>query len=665
MVQPTRPMILPRLDRYPQRVEPQLSPFDAGVLSVFSYLRPLRGHKKAWGSGASIVRHVRVAQDTLPASLSACLEQIPSLKRQLKMQGDRLPLLQGALLLALLQRVAEEVLEQRPYDVQLAATWSLMRGEIAEMGTGEGKSLTAVIAAAALAFCGRQVHVLTVNDYLASRDAERFSSFFSTLGLSSGCINEGMPASDRGAVYQSNIVFSAAKNVVFDYLRDQTGPSADALSGLPAKLSQLLPMGIAAPPILQGLDAVIVDEADSVLIDQAATPFILSGGEAALGGLDESVLVHALQLADRLDEGRHFKNFPALRRVTLTDDGKDWLSSWVEGDRGLLAVAPIREHIVSQALVARHLLLRDRDYLVKDDKIQIIDESTGRIMPDRQWSEGLHQLVEIKEVLPPSEIRTTLGRITYQRFFPRYRHVCGMSGTARPAARELWESYGLTVRRILPRKPDRRRWAPIKIFRTASSKWQAIASYVSDLHAQDIPVLIGTRTLDGSRQCSASLTAHGIQHHVLNAEEIEKEAMIVALAGEPGQVTVATNMAGRGTDIILSERARSVGGLRVILTELHENRRIDLQLAGRCGRQGDPGQVDCFLSLEDTLFSGEGNIFKKFASGLLQIGQTKATYALMRLLQAKQTRRAEASRRRLQKYERQRERTLALTGALE
>ena len=177
-MQPTRPMILPRLDRYPQRVEPQLSPFDAGVLSFFSYLRPLRGHKKAWGSGASIVRHVRVAQDTLPASLSACLEQIPSLKRQLKMQGDRLPLLQGALLLALLQRVAEEVLEQRPYDVQLAATWSLMRGEIAEMGTGEGKSLTAVIAAAALAFCGRQVHVLTVNDYLASRDAELFSSFF-------------------------------------------------------------------------------------------------------------------------------------------------------------------------------------------------------------------------------------------------------------------------------------------------------------------------------------------------------------------------------------------------------------------------------------------------------------------------------------------------------
>lgn len=665
MVQPTRPMILPRLDRYPQRIEPQLSPFDAGVLSFFSYLQPLRGRKAAWGSDARIVHHVRVAQDRLPASLGACLDLIPTLRRQLKMQGERLPIVEGAHLLALLQRVAEEVLEQRPYDVQLAATWSLMCGEIAEMGTGEGKSLTAAIAAAALAFRGRQVHILTVNDYLASRDAERFSDFFSTLGLSSGCIEEGLSAEDRGMLYQSNIIFSAAKNVVFDYLRDQTGPSSHVLSGLPAKLSQLIPQDSVAAPILQGLDAVIVDEADSVLIDQAATPFILSGGDAALGGLDELVLMNALQLADKLVEGRHFKNHPALRRVTLTEDGKDWLSSWVDGDQGLLSVTPIREHIVSQALIARHLLLRDRDYLIKEDKIQIIDESTGRIMPDRQWSEGLHQLVEIKEALPPSEIRTTLGRITYQRFFPRYRHLCGMSGTARPAARELWETYGLTVRRILPRRPDRRHWTPIKIFPTATSKWQAIASYVSRLHSQDIPVLIGTRTLDGSRQCSAALVSHGIPHHVLNAEEIEKEATIVSLAGEPGQVTVATNMAGRGTDIILSDRARSVGGLHVILTELHENRRIDLQLAGRCGRQGDLGQVDCLLSLEDTIFSGEAKIFKTLASGLLHIGQIKAAYALMRLLQAKQTRRAEASRRRLQKYERQRERTLALTGALE
>lgn len=659
-------LILPKLERYPQRIEPQLTPFDAGVLSFFSYFRPLRGHKKAWGSNATIVRHVHAAHRRLPVCSGACLEQLISLKRHLKLSGERPSISDGALLLALLQRFSEETLAQRPYDVQLAAAWSLMRGEIAEMGTGEGKSLTAAVAAAALAFCGRQVHVLTVNDYLASRDADRFLSFFDKLGLSSGCIDEGLSPEERSLIYQSNIVFSAAKNIVFDYLRDQTGPSSDALSGLPAKLSQLMPPEAAQlSPILQGLDAVIVDEADSVLIDQAATPFILSGGEAALGGLDQSVLEQALRLADRLDEGRHFKSFPALRRVNLTDDGKDCLSSWIKDDAGLLAVAPIREHIVSQALVARHLLLRDRDYLIKDDKIQIIDESTGRVMPDRQWSEGLHQLVELKEALEPSEIRTTLGRITYQRFFPRYRHVCGMSGTARPAARELWESYGLTVRRILPRKPDRKHWAPVKIFHSSSLKWQAVGQHVSDLHAQGIPVLIGTRTLDGSRQCSSVLASLSVHHHVLNAEEIEKEAMIVAAAGEAGQVTVATNMAGRGTDIILSKRARGVGGLRVILTELHENRRIDLQLAGRCGRQGDPGQVDYFLSLEDALFTGEGRMIGLLATLLHRTGQTRAAYALMRFLQGKQTRRAEASRRRLQKYERQRERTLALTGALE
>lgn len=657
---------LPKLERYPQRIEPHLSQFDAGFLSFLSYLRPLRGTRRAWGEKTWFVKLVNSREELLPDALESIVNLLPELRRKLRSNSDNLTASDTSLLLAVLKQVSKYVLGQTPYDVQIAAVWSLMRGEVAEMGTGEGKSLTAAITAAALALCGRQVHVLTVNDYLAARDAQRFEPLFAHLGLSSGWIDETSSADDRRIVYQRDVVFSAAKNIVFDYLRDQTGPASSILTGLPSKLSTLVSSDESqAGPILQGLDAVIVDEADSVLVDQAATPFILSGGEATLGGLDEKTLERALKFAQQLEELRHFRLFPALRRVTINDTGKMWLASWINDQDGLLAVAPIREHITSQALVALHLLIYNRDYLIEDEKIQIIDESTGRVMPDRQWSEGLHQLVELKEGLKPSEIRTTIGRITFQRFFPRYRHVCGMSGTARPAARELWESYSLTVRLINPRKPNQKSWSKVKIFPTQETKWHAIGMHISQLNRAHIPVLIGTRTLEASRQCSATLRELSVNHHVLNAEEVAQEAMIVAIAGEPGQVTVATNMAGRGTDIVLSEQARKAGGLHVVLTELHENRRIDLQLAGRCGRQGDPGHIDRFLSLEDNLFEGVGPVTLKLVHLLYQFGQTQAVYAMMLLIQNRQTRRAEASRRRLQKYERQRERTLSISGALE
>lgn len=653
-------------DLYPQRLERQLSPFDAGVMSVLSYLRLPLSRKRAWGAETRIVRQVRAAEAALPADLGACLALLPDLRRRARNRQADLLMAETAPILAVLNKVARDILAQDPYDVQIAAIWSLRRGEVAEMGTGEGKSLTAALGAAALALCGRKVQVLTVNDYLAARDADRFARLFSCLGLTSGCIDEGATVDSRRDTYRRDVVFSTSKNEVFDYLRDQTGPSADRLSGLCAKLATLLPAVQGdAGPILQGLDAAIVDEADSVLIDQAATPFILSGGEAAMGGLDEAVFHRALDLALRLIEGRDFRCLPDKRRVVISDEGKQRIGEWAEPGDGLLTVAPVREHIVSQALVALHLFERNRDYLVDDGKVQIIDESTGRIMPDRQWSEGLHQLVEIKEGLPPGAIRTNLGRITFQRFFPRYRHLCGMTGTARPAARELWETYGLVVRRILPRRPDQRRWPPVTVFATAAEKWRCVGARVRDLSAQDSPVLIGTRTVSASLACSEVLGELGLDHHVLNAEEIAREAMIVALAGEPMQVTVATNMAGRGTDVVMSDRARAAGGLRVILTELHENRRIDLQLAGRCGRQGDPGGVNVMLSMEDELFSSEPACVRTVVGMLFRLLPRRTIYLAMRALQYRQTRRAEAARRRLQKYERDRERSLALSGALE
>jgi len=657
--------LLPRVETYPQRMSPQLTAFDAGFLSIISFLMPFFTVKKPWGADTPIVRLVKTAMQTLPEDISQCRALLPQIRRRLKKRAGKPSLDDIATLLALLVRFSNETLGQTPYEVQLAAVWSLMSGEIAEMGTGEGKSLTAALTAAALALRGQQVHILTVNDYLSKRDSDRFHVFFAALGISSGCIEENASIEDRRKIYRLDVVFSAAKNIVFDYLRDQTGPTLETLGGINSKVevfrSQLIQDNL---PILQGLDAVIVDEADSVLIDQAATPFILSGGEASLGGLNNDVLIESLELAKDLKADKDYKIYDSLRRAILSENGKYVLEE-KRKQQSILSVAPIREHLVCQALVALNLLKKDQDYLIADGKIQIIDESTGRVMPDRQWSDGLHQLVEIKESLEPSEMRTTLGRITFQRFFPRYRHVCGMSGTVKPASRELWESYGLAVRKILPRKKDRRHWDEVNIYASSNDKWMAVADYVFKCYHEGIPILIGTRTVTASRECSASLESMKIPHQVLNAEEVEKEASIVAKAGEPGQVTVATNMAGRGTDIELSPLAVEKGGLHVVLTELHENRRIDLQLAGRCGRQGDPGHVSRFLSLEDGLLTGLSVIQLSFLRFLHSTNLKKCVYFYYLVLQYRQTRRAESARRRLQKYERQREQSLALSGKLE
>jgi preprotein translocase subunit SecA len=370
-------------------------------------------------------------------------------------------------------------------------------------------------------------------------------------------------------------------------------------------------------------------------------------------------------MARALQEGADFRRSESLRRVTLTDTGRKHLTLLAKGTVGLAAVAPVREHLAAQALVALNMLEKNRDYVVTEKGLAIIDESTGRLMPDRQWSEGLHQFVELKEGLEPSEIRRTLGRITFQRFFPRYRHICGMTGTARAAARELDEVYGLKVRRILPRRPDIRRWPKIAILPDAKTKWAAVAKLAAGLSASGVPVLIGTRSLDASQACSAVLHESGLSHALLTAEHVAQEAEIISGAGQSGCVTVATNMAGRGSDILLSDASRQGGGLQVILTELHGNSRIDRQLCGRCGRQGDPGAVHRVLSLEDEIVTSEGPLAVGMLRFLLKIGGPRLCHAGMIVLQNRQTRRAERGRADLARQERKRERQLALSGHME
>jgi preprotein translocase subunit SecA len=353
--------------------------------------------------------------------------------------------------------------------------------------------------------------------------------------------------------------------------------------------------------VLRGLYFGIVDEADSVFIDEARTPLILS---AMSGSAEEKAQCEtALALAQRLAPGTDYTTLLADREITLTPAGKANLTQLTAASDGVWTSVRAREELVTQALSALLLYRRDQHYVVTDGKVQIVDESTGRVMPDRAWERGLHQLIEVKEGCEPTERRETLARLTYQRLFRRYIRLAGMTGTGREVAREIRAVYGLDVVRIPLHRPSRRDHRREQVHATRARKWEAVAAAVERLMHDARPVLIGTRSVRASEEISALLDARGIEHALLNAKQDKEEAAVVARAGEAGRVTVATNMAGRGTDIRLGQGVAARGGLHVILTEYHESRRIDRQFFGRCARQGDPGSCEAIVSLEDEVFT--------------------------------------------------------------
>lgn len=566
---------------------------------------------------------------------------------------------------ALIREQAARRLGQRPYDVQMLAALTILQGRIAEMATGEGKSLTATLAAGTLALAGTPVHVMTVNDYLAERDFQHFSPLFQALGLRVGVVLEGQTPDQRRAAYACDVVYGTAKEIVFDHLRDRM-TLRQRPGNLARKLDRLLAFSQAQPDpglIMRGLPAAIVDEADSVLLDQAGTPFILSGAGRMAGGLGPEVLQQAMALARALQAAVDFVPVPQLRVVELTDAGRQRLATDTADAEGPIMVPAIRAHAVTQALNALYVFERDRDYLVSEGKVQIIDETTGRVMPDRTWSDGLHQMVEIKEGVPLTGIFETTARITLQKFFQRYQRLGGMTGTARSAARELWQVYDLHVRPIPTRLPSQRRMDPFGLLPDRATKWQAVAELARDLHLNGHPVLIGTKTVAASDQVSKALG--DLPHQVLNAHVAPDEAAIIARAGTEGRVTVATNMAGRGTDILLTEATRASGGLHVILTELHDSRRIDLQLYGRSGRQGDPGRVMRFLSLEDDLLFRRGPVLRRFADAALRFNWPGLGVAVLRWCQWREDLRQAQGRTELMRREEQRDRQLAISGRSE
>jgi len=446
---------------------------------------------------------------------------------------------------------------------------------------------------------GRIVHVVTVNDYLAARDHAQLSPLYRALGLTAGLIVHGLSPAERRTAYACDIVYASNKELVFDYLRDQMcrRRTPTAVHGRLARLNGRRSDEDAL--LLRGLDFAIVDEADSVLIDEARTPLIIS--EADRGAVSENVCVEALDLVAGLTEGADYHVDRSSRRIDLTRAGRDRVESLSATLGEQWGSAVVRTELVVKALTARLLFEPDVHYLVRDGKIQIIDEYTGRIMEDRFWNDGLHQMVEAKEGCVPTGRRESVARITYQRFFTRYRHLSGMSGTLAEVTRELRSTYRVGVARIPTHNRCRRRVEPTVIVPTAAAKWRAIADSAIALSAAGRPVLVGTRSVAASEVASGLLHGQGVAHNLLNAAQDAAEAAIIARAGEAGCVTIATNMAGRGTDIRLAPGVSDRGGLAVILSERHDAARIDRQLAGRGARQGDRGSFMQVLSLEDAL----------------------------------------------------------------
>jgi len=497
---------------------------------------------------------------------------------------------------ALVSEACRRELGWQLYDSQLIAARIVLDNRLAEMATGEGKTLAIGATAAIAALSGMPVHVITANDYLVSRDADTLRPLYRRLGLSVGCVTHDLDPADRRDAYARDIAYCSAKELVFDYLRDGMRRTRGQLHW---HLEQLC--GTAGPaPLLRGLCMAIVDEADSILIDEACVPLILA--QAIGNAQEEAFLQRTLALTDRLRAGVDFIFDRATQHIHLTASGREQLERVAEAPGAAWRNRLHREETVRQALAARHLYQRDHHYLVRDDKVHIIDDTTGRTAPGRLWSRGLHQMIEIKESCPLSAPQTTAAQITYQRFFPRYLRLGGLSGTLDESRQELLAVYGLPVRRVPLRKPDQRRVLPSRLFADQQTLWQAVAHRCAELQAAGRPLLIGTESVADSDALSARLTAAGLPHVVLNARDDRQEAQIVAQAGQPARITVTTNMAGRGTDIHLEDSVVEQGGLHVINCQLNASRRIDRQLAGRCARQGDPGSVETWLSLDNALF---------------------------------------------------------------
>ena len=501
-------------------------------------------------------------------------------------------------LFAIIKKVCERELGHIPYDTQLIAARIMLDGKLAEMATGEGKTLAAGICVAAAALAGIPVHLITANDYLVTRDAQTLSPLHRALGLSVGTVLQSMEADARKQAYACDITYVTAKELVFDYLRDRT-MNGRARSNLHHRVAELA--GNTPNTLLRGLYMAIIDEADSILIDEARVPLILSQSvlQAAQVEYHGKVFALASTLILQQDFALHHRQLSA----ELTETGLQKLDAATVTLGHLSHNRMHLEETVCQALAAIYLFKRDKHYLVRDDAIHIIDEITGRISPGRVWSHGLHQLIELKEHCEPSGETVTAAQMTYQRFFPRYLRLGGMSGTLHESRAELFSLFDLKITKVPLRNPSQRLILPTRIFSDKQTLWTAVTKRVTTLNKNGHPILIGTDSVADSEVLSEHLKQAGLAHQVLNARQDQQEANIVAQAGQAKQITVSTNIAGRGTDIALGSGVAALGGIHLISCQHNPSRRIDRQLIGRCARQGKPGVAETLISLDAPLIA--------------------------------------------------------------
>jgi preprotein translocase subunit SecA len=500
---------------------------------------------------------------------------------------------------ALIREVSWRTLKMRHHPTQIRASIALLRGEVAEMATGEGKTLAATLAASTAALMGIPVHVVSVNDYLTERDAEEMRVLYEALGLRVGVIKNDMEMVERRAAYYCDITYCSNKELVFDYLKDRIARNNKLTN--PAFQCELTSAPEASDTLMQrGYHFAIIDEADSIFVDEARTPLIISG-EEKFGETEEELLRTAMIIADELVIGQHF-SINEQGGVQLTPQGEKHLSEGSTLYGGLWCSREYRESLVNQALTAYHKYHLNKHYIINDeDEVQIVDAYTGRVTPGRSWGQGLHQMIEIKEGLELTKPRETKAEISYQNFFRKYFSLSGMTGTCFEVKKELRDVFRVDCSAIPLLKKSQRQRLKVNVDLTLSDKVNSITAYIKTLHKTGVPVLVGTATVSASEALEKSFLAAGLSCQVLNAKQDKEEATIIAQAGQYQAITIATGIAGRGTDIKLTEQAKKSGGLHVIITELQDSSRIDRQFYGRSARQGDPGNFSLMLSLEDDI----------------------------------------------------------------
>ena len=594
-------MILPHHDYQSSRIsppEPLLHGVDRSVNQLLGRIKRRPALLAHWGRQAEDI--ISQSQQLLNMEKGELNRQLLQIRQVCRRKRNSIPEDIMIEAFTLITEVSRRTLGIHPYAVQILAAIALQHGYLAEMATGEGKTLTAAFPAILTAWSAQPCHIVTANDYLAQRDAETLSPLYSFCSVSTGWISGEMSPDERRRQYKNGVVYTTGKELLADFLRDhltESGRWNAPQRQLHRQLETVESLG--NNPVMRGINTAIIDEADSVLIDEAVTPLIISQPQPN-HALNNACL-QAQKIADKLVVDEDYQIDHRYRDITLTPNGTAKLARAETNFSGWFRAADRREELMLMALNAKEFYHRGQQYLLDNDKVVIIDEFTGRMMPDRSWRQGLHQAIEARENLPLTDPNETLAQLSFQKFFRLFSKLSGLTGTARETAAEFWDIYHLPVVSIPTNRPCQRKILPALLFPDQQKKLKAICNEVVECHRNRQPVLVGTRSVASSEQLATLLNTMGISGRLLNAIKHREEAEIIASAGEPGQVTIATNMAGRGADIKLAVGVAELGGLHVILAEKHGSKRIDRQLEGRCARQGEPGSVRTYVSLDDAL----------------------------------------------------------------